>query len=173
MAKVFAGRYTADPGGEDVTVSLIGMSFNRWWRADKWWPVFVAMPRMLRHLESDQASGLLGWHLWPGRTVLVVQYWRSAGELVDFAADPLASHAAAWRAFHRRIGGDGSVGIWHQTYVVPPGRAEAIYANMPPFGLAAATRHVPVGAGRGSARKRLAVGVANADAKVAESGSVR
>lgn len=160
MAEIFPGRYTADTDGDEVTVFLIGMRFNRPWRVDKWWPVFVAMPRMLRQLEADPGSGLLGWHLWPGRTVLVVQYWRSAAELVDFATDPSAPHAAAWQAFNRRVGGDGSVGVWHETYVVPPGRAEAIYANMPRFGLAAATAHAPVGAGRGSARKRLARGVA-------------
>lgn len=163
MAQVFPGRYTADTGGDEVTVFLIGMRFNRWWRVDKWWPVFVAMPRMLRHLAADQGSGLLGWHLWPGRAVLVVQYWRSAAELVDFATDPAAPHAAAWRAFNRRVGRDGSVGIWHETFVVPAGRVETIYGNMPCFGLAAATAHVPVGAARGSARKRLASGVAGTE----------
>jgi hypothetical protein len=155
MAQVFSGRYTAEPGEPGVTVFLIGMRFNRWWRVDKWWPVFVAMPRMLRHLGADPTSGLLGWHMWPGRTVLVVQYWSSTEKLFAFASDSTAPHVAAWRAFNRKIGADGSVGLWHETYAVPAGHAEAIYANMPPFGLAAATRHVPVGPGRGSARARL------------------
>src|SRR5437868_12157763 len=126
MTKVFPGRYTADSGDKEVVVFLIGMRFNRWWRVDKWWPVFVAMPRMLRHLAADPDSGLLGWHLWPGRTVLAVQYWRTARALVDFATDAAAPHAAAWRAFNQRIGGDGSVGIWHETYVGPTGRGGAV-----------------------------------------------
>lgn len=66
MAKVFPGRYTAEVHDQAATVFLIGMRFNHWWRVDKWWPVFVAMPRMLRHLAGDPDSGLLGWHLWPG-----------------------------------------------------------------------------------------------------------
>lgn len=155
MAKVFRGRYTADVGPEGAVVFLIGMRFNHWWRVDKWWPVFVAMPRMLWHLAADPASGLLGFHLWPGRTVLVLQYWRSTEELIAFASHSTAPHAAAWREFNRRVGADGSVGIWHETYEVREGHAEAIYANMPAFGLAAATTHVPATAGRGSARARL------------------
>ncbi len=155
MAKVFPGRYTADVGPDGAVVFLIGMRFNSWWRVDKWWPVFVAMPRMLRHLAAATDSPLLGFHMWPGRTVLVLQYWRSAEELIAFASDPDAPHAAAWREFNRRIGTDGSVGIWHETYEVRPGHAEAVYGNMPAFGLAAATSHVPVTPGRGSARARL------------------
>jgi hypothetical protein len=163
MTAVHRGRYTAEVGDDGVVVFLIGMRFNRWWRVDKWWPVFVAMPRMLRHLAADPGAGLLGWRLWAGRTVLVVQYWRSAEDLLRFSADPAAPHAAAWRAFNRRIGGDGSVGIFHETYVVPPGHAEAVYGNMPRFGLAEATAHVPVRPGRGSARARLAAAVAGED----------
>ncbi|MGH3980140.1 MAG: DUF4188 domain-containing protein [Pseudonocardiaceae bacterium] len=155
MAAVFQGRYTAEVGDGGVTVFLIGMRFNRWWRVDKWWPVFTAMPRMLRHLAADPESGLLGYHLWIGRTVLVLQYWRDAEHLIRFASDPHAPHAVAWREFNRRVGAGGHVGIWHETYEVAPGRHEAVYANMPRFGLAAATRHVPVGPGRGSARARL------------------
>lgn len=162
MGEVFPGRYTAEVGDDGVVVFLIGMRFNHWWRVDKWWPAFVAMPRMLRHLAADPAAGLLGFGLWPGRTVLVVQYWRSAQDLIRFSSDPAAPHAAAWRAFNRRIGDDGSVGIWHETYEVPPGHAEAIYRNMPRVGLAAATGHAPVHAGRGSARARLAAAVVGA-----------
>ena len=52
-------------------------------------------------------------------------------------------HSHAWQKFNRSIGGDGSVGIWHETYLVRSGQYEAIYANMPIFGLAAATKHLP------------------------------
>jgi hypothetical protein len=153
--QVFPGRYTAELGEEGAVVFLIGMRFNAWWRVDKWWAVFTAMPRMLADLARRDA-GLLGYHLWPGRTFLVLQYWRSVDELYAFAVDPQAPHAQAWRDFNRRVGAGGSVGVWHETYPVGPGRAEAIYANMPAFGLAAATTHVPVGRGRGTAKQRLA-----------------
>ena len=46
-------------------------------------------------------------------------------------------------AFNRAIGKDGTVGVWHETYLIEPGKYETIYANMPLFGLAAATSHVP------------------------------
>ncbi|RCW40731.1 uncharacterized protein DUF4188 [Halopolyspora algeriensis] len=155
--RVFRGRYTAELDEQGAVVFLIGMRFNHWWRADKWWRVVTAMPRMLRHLESRDA-GLLGWKMWFGRTILLVQYWRSLDELHTFATDSSAPHAAAWRDFNRRIGGDGTVGIWHETYRIGPGSAESVYDNMPAFGLAAATRHVPVGRGRETAKARLAHG---------------
>lgn len=152
---VLTGRHTAEVGPQGAVVFLIGMRFNRWWRVDRWWPVFTAMPRMLRHLAADRGSGLLGYHLWFGRTVLVLQYWRSTEDLIAFAADPHAPHATAWREFNRRIAAGGAVGVWHETYAVAPGQLEAVYVNMPRFGLAAATRHVPVGPRTGSARARL------------------
>lgn len=155
MTEVMTGRYTAEVGPQGAVVFLIGMRFNQWWRVGKWWPVLVAMPRMLRHLAADPDAGLLGYHLWFGRTTLVLQYWRSSADLVAFASDSTAPHAVAWRDFNRRIGASASVGVWHETYEVTPGHLEAVYVNMPRFGLAAATRHVPVGPGTGSARARL------------------
>nr|WP_257236832.1 DUF4188 domain-containing protein [Nostoc sp. 'Peltigera malacea cyanobiont' DB3992] len=61
----------------------------------------------------------------------------------SFARNPADAHLKAWQGFNRGIGADGSVGIWHETYLIEPGRYEAIYGNMPVFGLAAATKHVP------------------------------
>ncbi|MEH2405548.1 monooxygenase family protein [Nostoc sp.] len=56
---------------------------------------------------------------------------------------------------NQAIGADGSVGIWHETYLIEPGRYEAVYGNMPVFGLAAATKHVPAIRQRETARRRL------------------
>lgn len=61
----------------------------------------------------------------------------------------------AWQRFNREVGKDGSVGIFHETYMVAPGNYEAIYSNMPPFGLAKATERVPAVGGRETARQRL------------------
>ncbi|GGM59739.1 transcriptional regulator [Longimycelium tulufanense] len=155
--RVAKGRWTADIGSDEMVVFLIGMRFNQLWRVWRWLPTFNAMPPMLRHLEQTPESGLLGWHVWFGRTVLVLTYWRSAEQLIAFAGNQDAPHAPAWRAFNRRIGDDGSVGIWHETYVVGPGKAEAVYVNMLTFGLAAATSPVPVTPERNTARRRLAV----------------
>jgi hypothetical protein len=38
----------------------------------------------------------------------------------------------------------GDVGIWHETYLVPAGRYEAIYGNMPRMGLATAAGRIAV-----------------------------
>lgn len=157
--QVFRGRYAAELDERGAVVFLIGMRINHWWRVDKWWRVATAMPRMLRHLERSDA-GLLGWRAWLGRTVLVLQYWRSLDELHGFATSTNAPHTTAWRDFNDLVGNDGSVGIWHETYTIPPGHAEAIYGNMPKFGLAAATNHVPIGRDRESAEARFATDAA-------------
>ncbi|WP_348246189.1 monooxygenase family protein, partial [Salmonella enterica] len=47
-------------------------------------------------------------------------------------------HRPAQREFFRRTAYNGHVGVWHETYRVRAGEFEAIYANMPRMGLAAA-----------------------------------
>jgi hypothetical protein len=94
---------------------------NKLWKVHKWWPVFVAMPRMIHRL-SNEDLGLLGHHIAmrPSGPVLV-QYWRSADHLQRFARDSLLPHLAAWRMFNRRVGYTGDVGFWHETFVVQAG----------------------------------------------------
>ncbi|MCX2967474.1 DUF4188 domain-containing protein [Streptomyces sp. TRM70308] len=144
--KVIDGRTTAAAEGE-VTVFLIGMRINRFRHVRSWWPAFVAMPRMLREL-SREGGGLLGYRLLVGgpRLFTVIQYWSSPEELLAYASAPERAHRPAWAAFNRGIReGGGAVGIWHETYVVPAGAHESVYAWMPPSGLGAATGVVPVG----------------------------
>lgn len=127
-------RLTAGLAG-DFVVFLIGMRINRPLHIHKWWPVASAMPKMLRELKQHPELGLLHAEQWFGRTVLVVQYWRSMQHLLDYAKAKDAAHLPAWRAFNEAVGVDGSVGIWHETYQVSAGGYENIYVNMPPFGL--------------------------------------
>jgi len=156
-SKIREGRWTdAHDGG--VVVFLIGMTVNRWWRPDKWWPVFTAMPRMLAELSKDPDSGLLGYRLLVGsKGPYVVQYWRDTQALISYAQDNDQEHRKAWRAFNQRSRtAAGAVGIWHETYAVPAGAHETLYGSTPLMGLAAATSAVPVGGGRESAQERLA-----------------
>ncbi|HEY8527079.1 MAG TPA: DUF4188 domain-containing protein [Acidimicrobiales bacterium] len=139
---VETGRHTADIDG-DFVVFLIGMRFNKPWKVRTWWPVATAMPRMLRVLDQRPELGCLGHHIWFGRTIIVVQYWRSFEDLDRFARDRDLPHLEPWRQFNRAIRDSGDVGIWHETYKVRAGEYEAIYGNMPVFGLAKAGRHVP------------------------------
>src|SRR5258708_32081823 len=93
------------------------------------------------------------------RGVTAVQCWRWFEDLERFSRSTDGPHWSGWRRFSRGVGyKDGSVGIWHGTYVVEPGHYEAIYGNMPLFGLAAATRQVPAGGRRETARRRLEPG---------------
>ena len=158
MPTVVNGRMTADLEG-DFVVFLIGMRVNKPWKLHKWIPVARAMAPMLRILRSREELGMLGMHGWIGPTgPLLIQYWRSAEHLDRFASDTSLPHHAAWRAFNRRVGTDGDVGIWHETFLVSAGRYETIYGNMPRFGLAAAGRHLPVAAkGHRAAERRHAM----------------
>jgi Monooxygenase af470-like len=118
--KVISGRMTANLDGEFV-ILLIGMRINKPWKVHKWWPVFVAMPRLLRRLSHDDL-GMLSYHvaLRPTGPILV-QYWRSIEQLQRFAREGHLEHLAAWRMFNHRVGFTGDVGFWHETYMVRPG----------------------------------------------------
>lgn len=151
---VHAGRFTADAEG-DFVVFLIGMRFNKPWKVHKWFPVVTAMPKMLRVIDQHPELGCLGHHMWLGRTTMTVQYWRSFEDLDHFARDKGLPHLEPWRKFNRAIRNSGDVGIWHETYKVRAGEYEAVYGNMPTFGLAAATNHVPVAQKAHSAAARI------------------
>ncbi|WP_201791488.1 DUF4188 domain-containing protein [Aeromicrobium sp. PE09-221] len=138
-----------------MTVFLIGMRANRWWKVPAVMRTAVAMPRMLIHLERHPEVGLLGHHQWFGRTTMLLSYWQSPEHLQRFAADTEAPHLGAWRDFMRRMSGTGDVGVWHETYQVPTSSLEVVYNGMPRFGLARATEHVEVGPGTATASQRL------------------
>ena len=139
---------------DGVVVFLIGMRINKPLKVRKWLPVFVAMPRMLRHLDKDPSLGLLSWHLvWLHGGPAVLQYWRSFEHLERYARSKDAEHWPAWVKFNKRVGSSGDVGIWHETYLVPAGGFEAMYGNMPVMGLAAAGSMVPIGAGSTASRR--------------------
>jgi hypothetical protein len=155
MTKIFPGRYTAQ-SKEPFVVFLIGMRFNRLLAVRRWVQVARAMPPMLEELKRHPELGLLHFEVflyWRG--VATVQYWRSFEQLHAYAHARDANHLPAWAEFNRRIGGDGSVGIWHETYTVAPGQYESIYANMPRFGLAGAAEHVTATGRLEQARTRI------------------
>lgn len=155
MASVIPGRFTAQRD-EPFVVFLIGMRVNRLLAVSKWLPTFMAMGPMLRTLYQHPEKGFLGGQtFFHWRGVALLQYWRSFEDLEHFARNREDPHLAAWQRFNKAIGGDGSVGIWHETYLVDSGRYEAVYGNMPVFGLAAATAHAPAVGRRETARRRL------------------
>jgi hypothetical protein len=157
MSKVIPGRFSAEID-ESFVVFLIGMRVNNIWAVNKWLPTAQAMGPMLNELYKYPEKGFLGqesfFRIWPINVVLIT-YWKSFEHLEHFARSADDPHLESWRAFNKSIGIDGSVGIWHETYLIQPGQSESIYANMPVFGLAAATRHVPSIGRKETARRRL------------------
>jgi hypothetical protein len=139
----------------DFVVFLIGMRINQPLAVHKWLPTIRSMPPMIRELYARPELGFLGTETWFGRTILLVQYWRSAEHLMAYATNRDAAHLPAWRAFNRRVGTDGSVGIFHETYRVAAGGYETVYVNMPPFGLGKAGAVVPAVGRRERAADRL------------------
>jgi hypothetical protein len=142
---VYPGRHTAEfPPG--TVVFLIGMRINSFRQLRHWLPVFLAMPKMLAELRRHPELGLLGVRQWFGwRLVTVQQYWRSMDDLMTYAQAADKEHLPAWKAFNHRSHGNPSTGIWHEAYVVDPATSHLVYVNMPVFGMAEATTHVPAG----------------------------
>jgi len=81
----------------------------------------------------------------------------STDHLIAWARDGQTTHRPAWADFNRRIrGARDAVGIWHETYRIPPGMQENIYTNMPDFGLGKVSKIVPVSGKGESGRERMA-----------------
>jgi hypothetical protein len=157
MAKVIPGRFTAHTD-KPFVVFLVGMRVNRFAAFSKWMPVAQAMGPMLKTLYQHPEKGFLGgenfFRLFP-TTTLLLSYWQSFEDLEHFARHPSEPHLDAWQRFNRSVGNDGTVGIWHETYLIEPGNYETVYSNMPVFGLAAATEHLPATGRRQSAAGRM------------------
>lgn len=145
MASINTGRHTAATGADGTVLFLIGMRINSLWKVWKWFPVFVAMPRMLIELQKNPRLGMVGKPrtFLSGRTILVWQYWESFDALNRYARSADNKHLPAWRQFNRRVRNNGSVGIYHETIVLSDASTETVYANMPLFGLASVTGLIP------------------------------
>ena len=147
-------RLAAEFDGSFV-IFMIGMRLNSPLRVHRWLPVATAMPRMIKELYRHPELGFMHAESWFGRTTLILQYWRSLEQLLAYARNKESVHLPAWRAFNQAIGTNGSVGIWHETYVATPGSYENIYVNMPPFGLGHAGTVYPATGGMQSAAARF------------------
>ena len=154
MASVIPRRMAAQIDG-DFVVFLIGMRINKPWKVHKWWPVFMAMPAMLKELQAGGPStGFLGYSSLGLKAL--IQYWRSFDHLEAYARSQDHKHWPAWGAFNKALKNSrGDVGIWHETYLVQAGQYEAIYSGMPPIGLGRVATLVPADASHETARQRL------------------
>ena len=66
-----------------------------------------------------------------------------------------AKYLPARGDFNRWIGSNGDFGIGHETFMVKAGQYEAVYNNMPEFGLAKASEWVPAAGKQNTAKGRL------------------
>ena len=139
----------------DFVVFLIGMRINQPLKIHKWWPVAMAMPRMIKELYAKPELGFLHAEMWTSRTTIMVQYWRSMEQLLAYAKNRDAEHLPAWRAFNKAVGLNGSVGVWHESYLASAGTYENIYVNMPAFGLGRAGTLYEASGKRATAAERL------------------
>jgi hypothetical protein len=156
MAKNLPARTMADVK-EPLVLFLIGMRIYTLWRVWEWLPSFLAMGPMIVELYKNPELGFLSARTeMAGRTITVIQYWKSFEALEAYAANSDRKHRPAWTAFYKRAtSGTGAVGIYHETYVIRPGEVESLYVDMPSgFGLGGAVGSVPVGPRTESARER-------------------
>jgi hypothetical protein len=154
-APLYPGRFTAR-NSESLVLFRIGMRFNGWRGIVPALQSFASMPFMLAEQRADPAIGML-WSTtsvsWP--IIEVTQVWRTFDDLERYATMPHGRHTRMWRWFNK-LGRSGlGTGIWHETFRVAAGAYEAIYVNMPRYGVAAATAHEPVAPARASARDRM------------------
>lgn len=155
MAAIIDRRVAAELDGSFV-LFLIGFRINRPWKLWAWLPVFTAMPAMLKELQARPELGLLHARTNFGfPNMSIVQYWRSHQQLQAYAQARDKAHLPAWHAFNKRVGTSGDVGIWHETYLIEPGASEAIYVNMPPYGLGRAGTTPDAVGSRATAQGRL------------------
>lgn len=156
MALIHPGRFAATYEGP-LVVFLIGLRINHFRKIGQWLPVARAMGPMLAELSADPDSGFLGHQpmLAGLRTIMLVQYWRDFDSLERYARARDKAHWPAWAAFNKAVGKSGAVGIFHETYAVPAAGHEAIYVNMPAFGLGAVSGLTPATGSREAARGRM------------------
>jgi hypothetical protein len=153
---IIPGRQIALPQ-KPFALFLIGMRINNLLAVNKCLPVAMAMLRLQAELRRKPQAGLLGLRNYAsGRVVMSVQYWESAEKLFAYAHDWQGEHFPAWAAFNRYLKDNRAVGIWHETYSVPPEMAENIYSNVPAFGLGAAIGTAPAKARMGGLRDPFA-----------------
>lgn len=151
--RINQGRWTAEIEG-DFVVFLIGARFSKLHFLSSVKDLGGSkhgMRQMLDYLVAHPDKGLLGYEM---GLKTIVQYWRSFEQLEAFAKDKDDPHLEAWRNYWKRVGKSTRTGIWHETFLVRAGDYEAVYGNMPTYGLAKASRLVPVAEGR-SARERM------------------
>ncbi|MCM3762902.1 DUF4188 domain-containing protein [Alkalihalobacillus oceani] len=105
-------RYTA-PNDRDIVLFIIGMRIQQWWNIKAWWPVFTAMPPMMKELYAEKDNGFLSHNAaWGGRTIVFTQYWEDIESLHAYAHGQ--THLKAWTHFYQKAAKTKAVGVFHE-----------------------------------------------------------
>ncbi|MDX2077855.1 MAG: DUF4188 domain-containing protein [bacterium] len=153
---VFRERHTATLDG-DFVLFLIGARIPLRHALKAPW-VGKAFGDMMKTLHQHPEKGFLGGEAFTRFfpiTSVNIMYWRSYDHLEQFSRDKSDPHLEAWRRFNKEIGEDGTIGIWHETYLIKAGNYEVIYGNMPRFGLGKAGLHTPIHSKINTGRARM------------------
>ena len=149
------GKFTAEVE-QPLVLFIIGGQVNNMLKVYKWFYIAWAYFSMIRWLRKHPETGYLSGHLY-GRVfpfgVLLLSYWRSWDDLEAFARFKDGTHLKAWVRYIREA--DTSMAIWHETYMIEPGKFEVLYGNSMPYGLSKATRAIPVSGRQHNGRGRL------------------
>jgi len=154
MDKFVRGRYTAKMD-DSFLLFVIGLRIHQLWKIHLWIPIIISMQKMINELYRNKDLGFLDMKFfisWRGVTLL--QYWKSFEHLEKYARQG-AIHLKAWKDFNQKVAKTGSVGFYHESYVVRQGEYECMYVNMPVYGLARAGSHLPATGRRETARGRM------------------
>ncbi|MFV1984842.1 MAG: DUF4188 domain-containing protein, partial [Thiohalomonadales bacterium] len=129
---------------ESKIIFLIGLRINNFWKIHQWWHLVKTMPKILKELRQQKIPGFITGNMWYGRNILMVQYWDNFKSLEQYAKNNTKTHMPVWTFFNLKILSSSNVGVWHETYQIEPGKFEAIYTNMPAFGLAKAGKFIEI-----------------------------
>ena len=163
MPGIIDRRVCAEIEGPFV-LFMIGARLNRPWKLNVVLPFLATMPPMLKELAAEPALGLLHVRQQFGPSgAMLIQYWRSFEHLEAYARAPDRQHLPVWQWFNGKLGSNGDIGIWHETYLIEPGRYESVYNNMSPYGLGAAGKLVDAVGARQSAHARIKAAATTAE----------
>ncbi len=142
MAKLIDRKFMAEID-EPVVVFLIGGHSNNILAVRQWSWVAFSFIRMIRYLTTHPETGCLGGHTYYRSFpfgMLFLSYWRSFDDLEHFARSKDEAHIKAWGRFIRETLNTKTMAIWHETYLIEPGKFEAVYGSSVPYGLSAVAR---------------------------------
>ncbi|KAK2808016.1 hypothetical protein FQN50_005098 [Emmonsiellopsis sp. PD_5] len=138
------GTFGSKPADQSVVVFLIGAKCSHPFGmlAPGWMKLNRYFVSMALQLEASPGSGLLGTSSWisngeqsSSNTGLTLMYFRDYESLHKFAHGP--KHMAGVRWWTQIVKTHPHLGIYHETYEVPKGSWENVYANIKPTGISA------------------------------------